>query len=118
MGFLDFLEQREQRKKEESNRAEYERNRWRVYNDVAVILWYEIARSDVLKHKAEHMDNQQEPFRVGIVGNRSLVYGPIKALTSSEDIERFEKTARAVLKDRGFGKFKVKAFPNAIVVTC
>ena len=44
-------------------------------------------------------------------------FGPISALTGAEDTDKFEKRARALLKDRGFGVFKVKAYPDAIIVS-
>ena len=103
---------------EEKQKAdEVLQRRTRIYNDIAYILWYQVAYDDILKHKKEQMEVQQEPFRIYDFGERAMRFGPISALTGAEDTDKFEKRARALLKDRGFGVFKVKAYPDAIIVS-
>lgn len=91
--------------------------RIRIYNDIACILWYFILYDDILKHKREQMDSQQQAFRTYTWGNRTMMFGAVAALNSAEDITKFEKRAAAVLKDKGYGKFTVKAYPDAIVLS-
>lgn len=91
--------------------------RLRNYNDIACILWYKVAYDDVLAYKQKKMSEQREPFRIYDWGEHNLIYGPIKALTSAEDRERFVKTAEAELRDHGYSGMQVAVYPDAIIVT-
>lgn len=110
--FNDFINHLEAKQKlEESNQY-----RIRVYNDIANLLWFTILYDDILKHKREQMDTQQQAFKTYEFGNQSFKFGPVSALTSAEDIEKFEKRAKALLRDKGFGNFKVRAYPGGVIV--
>ena len=63
------------------------------------------------------MDEQQEPFRAFQWGNNNYMYGKVKALVSQTDTDKFIKTAEAELRDRGYGDFTVRVYPDAIIVT-
>lgn len=103
---------------EEKQKAqELQEQRVRVYNDIAILLWYVVAYDDVLSYKKAKMEEQQEPFRIFQWGNHSLIFGPIKALTSADDKEKFIKVAQAELRDRGYGAMKVSVYPDAIIVS-
>ena len=103
---------------EEKQRAqELQEQRVRVYNDISCILWYKVAYDDVLAYKRKKMYEQQEPFRIYNWGERNLIYGPIKALTSIEDQEKFVKVAEAELRDHGYSGMQVAVYPDAIIVT-
>ena len=103
---------------EEKQKAQNaQEQRVRVYNDIALLLWYVVAYDDVLSYKKSKMDAQQEPFRVFQWGDHNLLYGPIKALTSDEDKAKFIKVAQAELRDRGYGAMKVSVYPDAIIVS-
>lgn len=113
---FEYLEARQKADEERRKAEEAEKNRFLIYNDIAFLLWYEILYNDILKYKREAMDTQQMPFRLYDWGNKAMRFGPVAALTSAEDIEKFEKRAKAVLKDKGFGNFKVKVYPDSVVV--
>lgn len=103
---------------EMKQRAQNEKEqRLRNYNDIAILLWYKVAYDDVLAYKRKKMYEQQEPFRIYNWGERNLIYGPIKALTSAEDRETFVKTAEAELLDHGYFGMQVAVYPDAIIVT-
>lgn len=102
----------EKRKEELANA-----DRIRTYNDIAILLWYKVLYDDVLSYKRKKMDEQQEPFRIFQWGNYNYIYGKVKALVSQTDTDKFIKTAEAELRDRGYGDFSVKVYPDAIVVT-
>lgn len=103
---------------EEKQKAQNaQEQRVRVYNDIACLLWYKVAYDDVLSYKKAKLEEQQEPFRVFQWGDHNLIYGPIKALTSAEDREKFIKVAQAELRDRGYGSMKVSVYPDAIIVS-
>ena len=110
MGLFDFLA--EKQKAEQAQQAKV-----RKYNDIAFVLWYQVLYDEILKHKREQMDVQQTPFRVYEWGDKAMRFGGVAALTSIEDIEKFEKRARALLKDKGFGNFRVKAYPDALILS-
>lgn len=86
------------------------------YNEVANILWFDVAYSDVLAGKREKMNRQQVVFCTGEIGPSSFAYGPILALTSNHDVQRFEQEAKAVLLNRGYGHVGVKVYPSKIIV--
>lgn len=109
MGLLDLVE----KKMQDRQSAE---ERLRNYNDIAVILWYHVLYDDVLSYKKAKMDSQNEPFRIYSWGNNHLIYGPVKALTSREEKEKFERVATAELRDRGYNNLKVKAYSDAVIV--
>ena len=111
-----YLEARQKADAERRKAEEIEKNRLRIYNDIAFLLWYVILYDDILKYKREAMETQQMPFRIYDWGNNAMRFGPVAALTSTEDIEKFEKRARAVLKDKHFGNLKVKVYPDAVLV--
>lgn len=92
-------------------------HRMRVYNDIACLLWYKVAYDDVLSYKKAKLEEQHESFRVFQWGDHNLIYGPIKALTSAEDRDKFCKVAQAELRDRGYGAMKVSVYPDAIIVS-
>ena len=96
---------------------ELQEQRVRVYNDVACLLWYKVAYDDVLSYKKAKLEEQKEPFRVFQWGDHNLIFGPIKALTSADDKEKFCKVAQAELRDRGYGAMKVSVYPDAIIVS-
>lgn len=98
----------------EKQAADY---RLRMYNDIAVLLWFRVAYDDVLSYKKEKMNDQNEPFRIYQWGDRNLIYGPIKALTSDEDKRKFVNTAQAELRDRGYKGMKVSVHPDCIIVS-
>ena len=103
---------------EEKQKAQNaQEQRVRVYNDIAILLWYVVAYDDVLSYKRVKMKEQQEPFRVFQWGDHNLLYGPIKALTSDEDKAKFIKVAQAELRDRGYGAMKVSVYPDAVIVS-
>jgi hypothetical protein len=104
-----YLEMRQRAQMEQDNRV-------RVYNDVAVILWYVVAHDSVLSYKSAKMDEQREPFRVYQWGNKCMIFGPIKALTSETDKEKFVKQAEAELRDRGFERLRVGVYRDAVIV--
>lgn len=110
MGLFKYLENKQ---KEERMNAQ----RIRIYNDIANVLWYAVLYDDVLHYKREQMDGQKTPFRKYVMGNTSLNYGPVVALTSQEDVNKFERVATAQLRHLGYGKVRVKAYPEEIVVT-
>ena len=110
MSLFDYLEKKQ--KEEQLNN-----NRVKIYNDIACLLWYQLLYDDILKHKREQMDIQQNPFRIYDFGHKSMRFGGVSALTSSEDLEKVEKRAKALLKDKGYGNFKVKVYPDAIVLS-
>lgn len=103
---------------EEKRKAqELQEQRVRIYNDIAVILWYKVAYDDVLSYKKAKLEEQHEPFRVFQWGDHNLIFGPIKALTSADDKAKFCKVAQAELRDRGYGAMKVFVYPDAIIVS-
>lgn len=103
---------------EEKQKAqELQEQRVRVYNDIAILLWYKVAYDDVLSYKKAKMEEQQEPFSLYRWGNNNLIFGPIKALTRDEDKNKFIKVAQAELRDRGYGGRKVSVYPDAIIVS-
>lgn len=89
----------------------------RLYFDVACLLWYKVLYEDVLAYKSKKMLEQLEPFLLWQMGDRFMRFGVVKALTKQEDITKFEKVAQAELRDLGFGKLKVRAYPDGIVVS-
>lgn len=114
MGLLaDALRMADERHKEEVAKE----NRVRTYNDIAFILWYSVLYEDVLAYKNEQMDQQQQNFRIYDFGNVAFRYGPVVALKRREDIERFEKQAKALLADKGFGRTSVKVHGDSVVVS-
>lgn len=110
MGFANLLEKR---MLDKQGKDELIRN----YKDIAIILWYDVLYDDILAYKKEKMETQNEPFLIYQWGNNNLIYGPVKALTSREDKEKFERVATAELKDRGYKNLKVKAYPDSIIVS-
>ena len=89
----------------------------RMYNDIAMLLWYKVAYDDVLSYKRTKMNDQSEPFRIYQWGDHNLIYGPIKALTSDEDKRKFVNTAQAELRDRGYKGLKVSVYPDCVIVS-
>lgn len=101
---------------EKNERERMEEQRKRVYFDIGHILWFLVLYDNVLSHKRTKMEEQNAPFMINCWGDMFLEYGPCKALTSREDIEKFERVAEAELRDRGFLGLKVKAYNNCILV--
>lgn len=114
--FLEYLERKRKQKEYELLQEERREARMRLYNDVAFLLWYKVAYDDVLVHKRLKMEDQREPFMIYQWGEKNLIFGPIKALTTNEDKEKFMKTAQAELRDWGM-KCKVRVYPDRIVVS-
>ena len=103
---------------EEKQKAQNaQEQRVRMYNDIAILLWYTVAYDDVLSYKRSKLEEQQEPFRIFQWGNHSLIFGPIKALTRDDDKAKFCKVAQAELRDRGYGALKVSVYADAIIVS-
>ena len=117
MRLLDYLDNKQKAEQAQQEAMRAQQKAMRRYNDIAFILWYQVLYDEVLKHKREQMEVQQTPFRVYDWGDKAMRFGPVAALTSAEDIEKFERRAKAVLKDRGFGSFKVKAYPDSIMIS-
>lgn len=110
MNIWEYLEKKQQKEA----RDEYRR---RLYFDIGCCLWYDVAFGDVLSYKGEKIEQSQNaPFLTGQAGDRYFVYGLIKALKSKADIDKFEKSATAELKDRLNIKVAVKVYPSSIVV--
>lgn len=104
-----------------AKKAEIEANEkhWqetKEYNDIAYLLWCKVAYNDVLKYKRPKMDEQKELFPIYRWGNKTMMFGPIKALTSAEDREKFIQTAQAELRDEGYASAKVAVYPTGVVV--
>lgn len=110
MKFFDYLTAKKEAELANEKRV-------RVYNDIAVLLWYKILYDDVLAYKKQKMEEQQEPFCIYRWGDNNLIFGRVKALVSQADTDKFIKTAEAELRDRGYGDLAVKVYPDAIIVT-
>lgn len=110
MRIVDYLENK--RKNEQ-----VQQNLVRIYNDIAILLWYKVLYDDILIHKRDKMDNQNEAFRIFQWGNRNMIFGPVKALTLEEDKKKFIKTAQAELRDCGYGNLKVSVYPDSIIIS-
>lgn len=87
------------------------------YGEVARILWFDVAYNNVLANKREKMNRQQIAFATGEIGPSSFAFGPILALTSSSDVQRFIHEAKAELLNRGYGHVSVSVYPNKIIVS-
>lgn len=110
MRLWDYLENQQRKKAQDEYRQ-------RLYFDIGCCLWYDVAFGDVLAYKGERIEQAQNtPFLTGQAGDRYFIYGLIKALKSKSDIDKFEKSATAELKDRLNSKVAVKVYPSSIVV--
>lgn len=106
---LNYLQSRE-------NARLCEQNKLRLYEEVARILWFDVAYCDVCETKRHKMDSQLVPFRrEDGIGSASFLYNGIKALSSTEERQRFASVATRELRDKGY-KCRVAVFPDAIRV--
>ena len=108
MGIFDYLNTK-------AKSTELQKNRERIYWDIACILWYNVLSDDVLSFKKDKMV-QNEQFAIFQFGNKFLRFGPCKELNSKECIDAFESKAKKELRDRGYKVKSVRAYLDGIVV--
>lgn len=114
MVVLDRLLQHLEDKQEHEEKQQQE---IRVYNDIAFRMWYDVLMEDIFKHKQVLLIEQVAPFRIYDVGVSFMRFGAVEALTSVEDIQRFQTVALRVLRRAGYKVKRVRVYQDCVLLS-
>lgn len=119
-GILNVMNRAEDRKQNVLNLQVGNQRRKMYYERIAHIM-FEVAYCEVISYKKERMEMQNTKLSLENDDDRygmdSFKYGPIGALTSSEDIASFKKTVQFELRDKLNLTAKVVVSPICIIVS-